>query len=81
MVAACPPALVDAARGLGTMAPSDALDTVATIGDLVAEQVLWVPVVALRTRGFVREGRIVVPEATSPVGGPLAGLAAFQADV
>lgn len=78
VVAACPPAIVEAARSLGTMDPTDALDSVAMIGELVAEQVLWVPVVELPGRGFVRVGRVDLPEQRSPVGGPLAGLAAFQ---
>ena len=54
---------------------------VEALGTTVDASVLWLPLRVVPERSFVRPGRVVTAPASNAVGGPLAGLHRFDADV
>ena len=81
VVAWCPTPVVDAARSLGTTVDGDEqVALVEQIGTTAGEEVVWLPLVRRDRRSFVRSDRVAFPETAPPVGGPLAGLSAFDMD-
>lgn len=81
VVGACPDATTGPARSLAAQAPDQAVETVESLGAAVDAAVFWLPLGVVPERSFVRPGRVVPAPASNAVGGPLAGLHRFDADV
>ena len=81
VVAACPDDITGPARSLAAQTPEEALSAVEALGTTVDASVLWLPLRVVPERSFVRPGRVVTAPASNAVGGPLAGLHRFDADV
>ena len=76
---ACPSTVTDPARALGGVSGDDARDLIASLGEAVDAETLWLPISRVPGRVFVADS-VRRPESVPALSGPLGGLELLDID-